>query len=127
MRRPNLRLATVLLFALCLLSCDIDLFGFGTKQIAGGYRLVQAEGPDEFSIMPPHRHIGSMVTELGWRKPFIISRYGTQDTWEVIDTFNRQTIRISDTERRNNLTYKDIATYPAATAWNQLGHFNGQW
>lgn len=112
---------------LCLSSCDVDLFGFDTKRIAAGYRLIQTEAINECILMPPHGDVGSSVVELGWRKPFILSRVDEQDHWQVIDTSTKQTLSISEEQRHADPRYRDIPVYTAPAAWDRLKHWRRQW
>ena len=112
---------------LCLSSCDVDLFGFDSKRIAAGYRLLQTEAIDGCILMPPHGNIGSSVVELGWRKPFILSRAGQDDHWQVIDTSTKQTLSISEEQRHTDPRYRDIPVYAAHVAWDRLKHWRRQW
>ncbi len=122
-----LRCAGGLLLIVALSSCDIDLFGFGTKRIAEGYRLIQSEGPDRFALMPPHKDIGSPVTEIGWRRPLIISRYDGSHPWDILDTTTGRQVAISDQQRRSDPAFRDIPVYTASVAWSKLKHWRRQW
>ena len=93
---------SVLLFVatLVLSSCDVDLFGLDTKQIAAGYRLTQAEGGH--ALMAPHENSGPVVIDVGWRNPFIIARSDERKPWKVIDTSTNQKLSISEEQRRTD-------------------------
>lgn len=84
-----------------LSSCDVDLFGLDTKQIAAGYRLTQAEG-GQFALMAPREDSGPIIIDVGWQNPFIISRSDEREPWEVIDTSTKQTVSVSEQQRRED-------------------------
>lgn len=110
-----------------LSSCDVDVFGLTWKQLAGGYRLVQSEVPNECGLVGPGESGGTLVSEIGWRKPLIIYKTRNADHWDVIDTATHSQIRISLSERTSNLTYRDIPTHQAEDAWRQLSRYRQQW
>src|SRR3954451_17478248 len=71
---------TVFLILLCSLSsCDVDVFGFDSKRVAGDWRLLRTESG--FALMPPHKNVGGYVARIGWQKPFIISRTESSLAW----------------------------------------------
>ena len=124
--RPFARLGASCLLLFVLSSCD-DLFGFGTKQIAAGYRLIQHEGPDQFALMPPKQDFGSFVTDIGWRQPVILVRSDGSHPWDVIDTSTKRQVSITEQQRRSDPSYRDIPVYTAANAWHKLSHRRRQW
>lgn len=111
--------------ALVFSSCDVDLFGLDTKQIAAGYRLTQAEG--QIALMAPHENGGPIVIDVGWRNPFIISRSDERKPWEVIDTSTNQKLSISEEQRRADPRFQDIPVDRADVAWDQLKRSKRQW
>jgi hypothetical protein len=119
--------ALILLASLC--SCDVDLFGLDQKQIAKGYRLCRGEGlPGQdfsYALLLPREHGGSIVDEVGWRKPLIIVRYG--DKWDVYDTTTNKQVSISESERKENPTLPDIQSFAPGQAWKRLWHYRNQW
>jgi len=125
--RPFARLGASCLLLFVLSSCDVDLFGFGTKQIAAGYRLIQHEGPDQFALMPPKQDFGSFVTDIGWRQPVILVRSDGSHPWDVIDTSTKRQVSITEQQRRSDPSYRDIPVYTAANAWHKLSHRRRQW
>src|SRR5262245_33651434 len=121
------QLISILLVSMAFQACDMAPIGFNTKQIAGGYRLIETEGPDQYALVCPHEEFASTITELGWQKPLIISHYASQDRWDVIDTSTGTKLTVSDTERRLDPKYKDIEAFPVAAAWKRLHHLRAQW
>jgi hypothetical protein len=119
--RALLALATIT----CFVGCDVDLFGLDWKRLAGGYSLVLAEQDDACAIVAPHESGGSAVTEIGWRQPLIVAR--NQDNWDVLDTSTGKHTKISEEQRRNDPTYRDIRIYRARTAWARLKRYKSLW
>ncbi|MFN2624443.1 MAG: hypothetical protein ABR611_16605 [Chthoniobacterales bacterium] len=119
---------SVLLSVAALLwsSCDVDLFGLDTKQIAAGYRLTQAEG-GQIALLAPHENGGPVVIDVGWRNPFIISRSDERKPWEAIDTSTKQKLSISEEQRRTDPRFRDIPVDRADVAWDQLKRSKSQW
>ena len=109
-----------------LSSCDVDLFGLDTKQIAAGYRLTQAEG-GQFALMAPREDSGPIIIDVGWQNPFIISRSDEREPWEVIDTSTKQTVSVSEQQRREDPKYRDIQIYRVDVAWDRLKRSRHQW
>jgi hypothetical protein len=109
----------------CFVGCDVDLFGLDWKRLAGGYSLVLAEQDNACAIVAPHESGGPMVTEIGWRQPLILSR--SDDRWDVLDTITGKHVKISEEQRQSELAYRDIAIYPARTAWARLKRYKSLW
>ena len=75
-----------------LCSCDANLFGPESREIAGGYRLKRANNPNEFALAIPNERGGLIIDEIGWREPLIIARafgshIGTLSTPRALNTF----------------------------------------
>jgi hypothetical protein len=118
---------TVFVILLCSLSsCDVDVFGLDSKRVAGGWRLLQTESGG-FALMPPHQDVCGYVEQIGWQKPFIISRAESSRLWDVIDTATGKQHSISDEQRRSDPIYRDIAVFDASDAWSRLKHWRRQW
>jgi len=114
------------ILSIALSSCDIDLFGFDTKRIAAGYRLTVAEG-GQFALMLPRENSGSAVIDVGWRKPFILSRSDELKPWRVIDTSTQEAVSITEEQRKAESKYRDIPIYRANDAWERLKYSSSQW
>src|SRR5215475_356015 len=104
----------------CLWSCEWDPFGSDSKEIAHGYRLKRIGNPGQFALLAPYDTGGIIIDEIGWRKPFIIARAAGSQYWDRIDTDRAEHIRISDSQRRSNPSYRNIPTENADMAWNHL-------
>jgi len=131
MRRNNLfpsffRVVFLALFV-CLWSCEGDLFGSDSKEVAHGYRLKRIGNPGQFALLAPYDTGGIIIDEIGWRKPFIIARAAGSQYWDRIDTDHAEHIRISDSELRSNPKYRTIPVENASMAWNQLNPRKGIW
>ena len=109
----------------CLVGCDVDLFGLDWKRLGGGYFLVLAEQDDACALIAPHESGGSLVTQIGWRRPIILSR--SNDSWDVLDTTTGKHAKISEEQRQNDLAYRNIPVYPARTAWARLKRYESLW
>jgi hypothetical protein len=57
-----------------LCSCDANLFGPESREIAGGYRLKRANNPNGFALTIPNEDGGLIIDEIGWREPLILAR-----------------------------------------------------
>ena len=112
---------------LCLSGCDIDLFGLDWKRLGGGYSLVLTETDDKCGFIPPHERGGPVVAEVGWQKPLILTRGAERESWNVIDTATHKETKITDEQRRNDPTYRDIPVYRAKDAWNRLKRYRSVW
>src|SRR5262245_37743244 len=104
----------------CLWSCEGDLFGSDSKEIAQGYRLKRIGDPSQFALLAPYDTGGIIIDEIGWRKPFIIARAVGSQNWDRIDTDHAEHIRISDSQRISNPNYRTIPVENADNAWNHL-------
>jgi hypothetical protein len=112
---------------LLLTACDIDLFGLDRKRLGGGYSLVLSEVDDECALVPPHQNGGTLVVEVGWRKPLILTRPDGFKTWDVIDTTTHKQTTIADEQRKTDPAYRDIAVYRAGEAWKRLKRYRSLW
>jgi len=80
----------------CLCSCEANLFGPESREIAGGYRLKRADNPHEFALTIPNEDGGLIIDEIGWREPLIFARALGSQYWDVINTARAQHIRVSE-------------------------------
>jgi hypothetical protein len=115
------------LAAFCLCSCEANLFGPDSREIAGGYRLKQAGNPNQFALTIPYQSGGLIIDEIGWREPYIIARASGSDYWEAIDTAHAQRIRISDQQRKSDPIYQSIPIQAAEIAWKDLNRRKRLW
>ena len=131
MRRNNLfmRFCRVVLLGLfvCLWSCDGNLFGSNSKEIAQGYRLKRIGDPGQFALVAPYDTGGIIIDEIGWRKPFIIARAAGSQSWDRIDTDHAEHIRISESQRMSDPNYRTIPVENANMAWTQLNPRKRMW
>jgi hypothetical protein len=118
---------TFLTLLLSLCSCDADLFGSNSKQIAQGYRLKRIGNPGQFAFLVPYDTGGLIIDEIGWHKPFILVRAAGSEYWDRIDTDRAEHIRISDAQRRSNPDLRSITIYTADAAWNSLKVHKRMW
>jgi hypothetical protein len=124
--RPLVHFAIASALAFGLSSCDIDLFGLDTKKLAAGYRLTVWEG-GLYALLRPQEDSGSTVIDIGWKKPFIVSRSDEGEPWQVIDTSTNQTLSLSEEQRRTDPKYRDVPIYRADVAWDRLRYGRRQW
>src|SRR4029453_10620635 len=110
-----------------LWSCERDLFGSDSKEIAHGYRLKRIGSPSQFALVAPYDTGGIIIDEIGWRKPFIIARAAGSQSWDRIDTDHAEHIRISDSQRSSNPNYRTIPVENADVAWNHLKSHKRMW
>lgn len=131
MRRNNLFLSfcvvVFLALSVCLWSCEGDLFGSDSKEIAQGYRLKRIGASSQFALLAPYDTGGIIIDEIGWRKPFIIARAAGSQYWDRIDTDRAEHIRISDSQRMANPNYRTIPVENAHMAWNYLKPHKRMW
>lgn len=113
--------------ALCLWSCDFNLFGPETKEIAGGYRLKKSSTSNEFALTIPYQSGGLIINEIGWSRPFIIARSSGSQYWDVINTARAQHSRISDSDLKSDAAYQSIKTKSPEKAWNDLSRHSPAW
>jgi hypothetical protein len=120
-----MRALIALSVVMCVVGCDVDLFGLDWKRLGDGYSLVLTEQGDTCAIVAPHESGGTVVTEIGWRQPLILSRY--DKSWDVVDTSTGKHTKISEEQRQSNPTYRGIPIYPARTAWARLKRYKSLW
>ena len=111
----------------CLSSCEGDLFGSNSKEIAQGYRLKRIGNPSRFALLAPYETGGLIIDDIGWRKPFILFRASGSEYWDRINTDRAEHIRISDAQRRSDPDLRSIPIESAASAWNHLKQHKRIW
>ena len=110
-----------------LCSCDANLFGPESREIAGGYRLKRANNPNEFALTIPHEDGGLIIDEIGWREPLIFARASGSQYWDVINTARAQHIRVSDVQRKSDPLSQSIQIKSAEIAWKELNRHKRLW
>ncbi len=123
----NFRRIAFLAAVVSLCSCEADIFGPDSREIAGGYRLKRAGNPNQFALTIPHESGGLIIDEVGWRKPFIIARTSGSQYWDVINTARSQHIRVSNLQRESDPAYQPIRTEAAEMAWKNLNRHKRLW
>ena len=116
-----------LVLFICLSSCEGDLFGSNSKEIAQGYRLKRIGNPSRFALLAPYDAGGLIIDEIGWRKPFILFRASGSDYWDRVDTDHASHVRISDGERTSSPDYRSIRIESAEVAWDNLKRNKRVW
>ena len=112
---------------LCLCSCDANLFGSDSKEIAQGYRLKRIGNLGQFAFLAPYDTGGLIIDEIGWRKPFILARASGSQYWDRINTDRAEHIRISNAQRRSDPDLRSIPIESADIAWNHLKRHKRMW
>ena len=110
-----------------LCSCDGNLLGRESKELAGGYRLKRADNPNQFVLTIPNENGGLIIDEIGWHEPLIIARASGSQYWDVINTAHAQHTRVSDLERKSDPVYQSIQIRSAETAWKDLTWHKRLW
>lgn len=110
-----------------LCSCDANLFGPESREIAGGYRLKRASNPNEFALTIPNEDGGLIIDEIGWREPLIFARAFGSQYWDVINTARAQHIRVSDLQRKSDPSSQSIQIKSAEIAWKELNRHRRLW
>jgi len=123
----NLRPVAFLTVFVCLCSCEGNLFGPESREIAGGYRLKRAGNPGQFALTIPYEDGGLIIDEIGWREPFIAARASGSEYWDLIDTAHARHIRVSDLELKSNPIYQSIQIKSAEIAWKDLNRYKRLW
>lgn len=108
-------------------SCDSNILGPDSREIAGGYGLKRVDDSNQIALTIPNRNGGIIVDEIGWREPFIIARASGSDNWEAMDTAHAQRVFITDQQRKSDPNYQSIRAEPAETAWAKLSHRSRLW
>ena len=111
----------------CFCSCEANLFGPESREIAGGYRLKPADNYNRFALIIPNQSGGLIIDEIGWREPFIAARASGSQYWEVINTAHAQRIRVSDLQRKSDPIYQSIQIKSAEIAWKDLNRNKRLW
>jgi hypothetical protein len=130
MRRKDLvrsfcRISLLTVFVLC--SCDANLFGPDSRELAGGYGLKRVSDSNQLALTIPNRSGNIIIDEIGWHEPFIIARASGSDYWEAINTARAQRISISDRQRKSDPDYQSIQTEAAEIAWAKLNRRKRLW
>lgn len=112
---------------LCLCSCDTELFGPDSREIAGGYRLKRIGNSNQFALTIPYQSGGLIIDEIGWRKPFIVARASGSDYWEAINTARAERISVSEQQRKSDSAYQSIPIVPVEEAWTKLDRRKRVW
>lgn len=111
----------------CLCSCEGNLFGPESREIAGGYRLKRAGNPGQVALTIPNEDGGLIIDEIGWREPFIAARASGSEYWDLIDTAHARHIRVSDLQLKSNPIYQSIQIKSAKIAWKKLHRYKRLW
>jgi hypothetical protein len=123
----NLSPVAFLTVFVCLCSCEANLFGPESREIAGGYRLKRADNHNRFALAIPNENGGLIIDEIGWREPFIAARASGSQYWEVINTAHAQRIRVSDVQRKSDPIYQSIQIKSAERGWKDLNRYKRLW
>jgi hypothetical protein len=111
----------------CLCSCDANLFGPESREIAAGYRLKRVHNSNQFALTIPYEDGGLIIDEIGWQKPLIFARAFGSQYWDVINTARAQHIRVSDLQRKSDPISQSIQIKPAQIAWEELNRHKRLW
>ena len=107
-------------------ACDVDVFGVYEKKIAGGYELSKGED-GSFAVIDTRIGAGEGITQIGWRKPFIIAVKSDGD-WELFDTSSDMSqLSLTADQIRADPRVRDIPLILPDAAWKQLHHYRSQW
>jgi len=110
-----------------LCSCDANLFGPESREIAGGYRLKRVDNPNQFALTIPHEDGGLIIDEIGWQEPLIVARAFGSQYWDVIDTAHARHIRVSDMQRKSDPISQFIQIKSVEIAWKELNGRKRLW
>ena len=110
-----------------LCSCDANLFGPESREIAGGYRLKRVDNPNQFALTIPYEDGGLIIDEIGWHEPLIVARAFGSQYWDVIDTAHAQHIRVSDMQRQSDPISQSIQIKSVEIAWKELNGHKRLW
>ena len=124
---PNLCSTASLTFAVWLCSCDANLFGPESREIAGGYRLKRADNYNRFALIIPNQSGGLIIDEIGWREPFIAARTSGSQYWDVTNTAHAQRIRVSELQLKSDPLYQSLQIKSAEMAWKELDRNKRLW
>jgi hypothetical protein len=120
------RIAFLAVFV-CLCSCEANFFGPDSREIAAGYRLKRAGGPNQFALTAPNQSGGLIIDEIGWREPFIVARASGSEYWDIINTARAEHTRVSDLQRKSDPVYQSIQIEAAEIAWRGLNRSKRLW
>lgn len=100
------------------------------RQIGGGYTLAleAARREKTYFLCAPGKTDCTSTREVGWKKPFIITRSGAvmQPSYGVIDT--SATVKPNYPVNKSLASHlKTIPLYPAAIAWEKLSPTRALW
>jgi len=127
-RKPqNLCPIALLTAVVWLCSCDANLFGPESREIAGGYRLKRVNNPNQFALTIPYEDGGLIIDEIGWREPLILARAFGSQYWDVINTAHAQHIRVSDVQRKSDPISQSIQIKSTEIAWKELNPHKRLW
>ena len=121
------RFCYVAAIIVCLCSCDANLFGPDSRELAGGYRLKRTDDPNQFALTIPYQSGGLIIDEIGWREPLIIARGSGSKYWDVINTARAERVRVNDVQRNSDPAYQSIPIRAAETAWKDLNRHKRLW
>ena len=110
-----------------LCSCDSNLFGPESREIAAGYRLKRVHNSNQFALTIPYEDGGLIIDEIGWREPLIFARAFGSQYWDVINTARAQHIRVSDLQRKSDPISESIPIKSAEIAWKELNRRKRLW
>jgi hypothetical protein len=110
-----------------LCSCDANLFGPESREIASGYRLKRVHNSNQFALTIPYEDGGLIIDEIGWREPLIFARAFGSQYWDVINTARAQHIRVSDLQRKSDPISQSIQIKSAEIAWKELNRRKRLW
>src|SRR4051812_25797749 len=91
----------VVIVALFISGCDVDLFSTDAKRITRGYFLALTDGPDHCALKNDREFITPELELIGWRKPLILCKTDGK-RWIVVATDTGQQTIISDAERQES-------------------------
>jgi hypothetical protein len=132
LRKACVRAATLALFLVSglSLSCDIDLFGFDERTVAGPYSLHVWEGGDYTLETTGPRDgcgvLGGRVRRIGWSSELILAEQetcggrGARSGWVVVNFKTRSVEPIEASAIRERPELSRIKVLDAETAWKQL-------
>jgi hypothetical protein len=127
LRQDFCHIVVLLTAVVCLCSCEANLFGPDSREIAGGYRLKRVGNSNQFAFTIPYQSGGVITDEIGWREPFIIARASGSNYWDVINTARAQRVSISDLQRKSDPLYHSIPIEATEIAWTKLHRRKRLW
>ena len=124
--RCHARFVLLVIVALSVSGCDVDLFGSDAKRITRGYFLSLTDGPDHCALKTDRDFVTPELELIGWRKPLILCKTADK-AWLVVATDTGLRTPISDAERQQNSLYSAIEVQPAIEAWRSLSRHKAVW